>query len=738
VSAFIEPHPPIATVSERQAQRLLIEGRNCWRIARADRVAFLVDAAAYFAAFAATVERAKRSILIIGWDIDSREPLFRDDRPRELPTTLAAFLDAVVRRRRGLHAYVLSWDFAFIYLFEREAFPVIKLGRRTHHRLHFRLDGAHPFGASQHQKIVVVDDAVAFVGGIDLAKNRWDTPEHLAHDPRRVTPDGVHYAPFHDVQVMLDGEAAAALGDLARERWRRATGHRLRPLRKPKGESNRESWGDPWPSDIKPDLDEVEVAIARTEPAHNGYPEVCEVEHLHLDAIAAARHWIYIENQYLTSHVIGEALSARLQELRGLEVVVAVPQKNEGWLEENTMGVLRARLLRRLHGADRYGRLRVYCPIVPDLAESKCVNLHSKVLIIDDTLVRVGSSNMSNRSMGFDTECDVAIEAAGEERIAARIADVRHRLLGEHLDVLPERVAAKLKQTGSLIKTIESLRGRPRTLQELDSEVPAWVDELVPDRAILDPERSAPPDKLFKEFIANDIRTSVKHPIVKWSLISALLLGIAAAWQWTPLGDWLDVETLSRWEASLQATPFAPLLVIAVYVLAGLLVAPVTVLIVATALAFEPLTAFAYAMLGCLASAAVTYGLGRWLSRDIIRRLAGGRVERLSQRLAQRGLVTVLTLRLVPLAPFTITNLVAGASRLRFRDFILGTLLGMMPGILAIAVFEERLEDVIREPGALNLAVLLGLAILIVIVAALIRRWLRKEERDSHPGQASG
>jgi phosphatidylserine/phosphatidylglycerophosphate/cardiolipin synthase-like enzyme/uncharacterized membrane protein YdjX (TVP38/TMEM64 family) len=733
MSAIVEPHRRLAAVTEVEPQRLLVEGRSCWRLARAGRVAFLVDAAAYFAAFAAAVERARRSILIVGWDIDSQEPLFHDDRPRELPTRLAAFLDAVVARRRGLHAYVLSWDFAIIYMFEREAFPAIKLDKRTHRRLHFRLDGAHPFGASQHQKIVVVDDAVAFVGGIDLTKNRWDTPEHLAHDPRRVTPDGVHYAPFHDVQVMLDGEAATALGELARERWCRATGQRLRPPQGPPKESPKELKDDPWPLDIKPDLEDVQVAIARTEPAYNGYPQVCEVERLHLDAITAARRWIYIENQYLTSNVIGDALSARLQEAHGPEIVVAVPQRNAGWLEENTMGVLRARLLQRLRAADRFGRLRIYCPVVPDLGDAECVNLHSKVLVIDDALVRVGSSNMSNRSMGFDTECDVAIEAAGEaagdERIAAGIAHFRNRLLAEHLDVAPEHVAEKLTETGSLIAAVEALRGRPRTLRDLDVAVSDWVDELIPDHAVLDPERTAPPEQLLREFVASDIRRSVRHPVIKWIIISVLLGAVAAAWQWTPLNDWLDVETLARWQANLRATPFAPVLVTGIYVLGGLVMAPVTLLIVATALAFGSLTAFVYALLGSLASGMVTYGLGRWLSRDTVRRLTGHRLERLTQRLTRKGLITMVVLRLLPLAPFTLTNLVAGALRIRFRDFMLGTVLGMTPGILAITIFEGELEDAVRAPGIINLLIVAGLVLLMAIAAALARRWLSKEDK---------
>ena len=102
--------------------------------------------------------------------------------------------------------------------------PLYALNWKTHSRVRFYMDDKHPVGASQHQKIVVVDDAVAFSGGLDLRKWRWDTPEHHIDDQRRVDPDGKPYPPFHDVQMVVDGAAAAALGQLARERWQRATG----------------------------------------------------------------------------------------------------------------------------------------------------------------------------------------------------------------------------------------------------------------------------------------------------------------------------------------------------------------------------------------------------------------------------------------------------------------------------------------------------------------------------------
>jgi len=164
---------------------------------------------------------------------------------------------------------------------------MLKLGWSAHRKMHFHRDGQHPVAASHHQKIVVVDDALTFVGGIDLAIRRWDTPEHSAVDRRRVDPRGRPYPPIHDIQMAVDGEAAAALGELARERWRRATGRHIGTVHQP--------GSDPWPCFLSPDLENVGVAISRTQPAYNGNPAIREVEALYLDAIAAPQHSIYIE-----------------------------------------------------------------------------------------------------------------------------------------------------------------------------------------------------------------------------------------------------------------------------------------------------------------------------------------------------------------------------------------------------------------------------------------------------------
>lgn len=179
--------------------------KNCWRVATAQRAAFIIDGEDYFWAVHEAMRQARRSIIIIGWDLHSELRMIRDGRCDGYPDKLGKFLDFLAKHNKGLRIYLLSWDFSMIYAMEREFFPRYKLKWITHERIQFCLDGQHPIGASQHQKIVVIDDAVAFSGGFDLSKWRWDTSGHVPNNPRRVDPDGEPYPPFHDVQMIVDG-----------------------------------------------------------------------------------------------------------------------------------------------------------------------------------------------------------------------------------------------------------------------------------------------------------------------------------------------------------------------------------------------------------------------------------------------------------------------------------------------------------------------------------------------------
>jgi phospholipase D1/2 len=675
------------------------------------------------------VMAARRSVLIVGWDVDSRVRLVPEDEPADgHPPTLLAFLNAVLSRKPELRVHVLGWDFSMIYAFEREALPAYKFGWRGHRRLHFALDAVHPQLASHHQKLVVVDDQIAFCGGLDLTIRRWDTTEHRSDDARRTDPKGVIYAPTHDVQMAVDGEAAAALGALARERWSSATGETLPAVELPGDEH-------PWPRVLAADLGPTEVGLARTWPSLDGGADIQEILRLTLAGIAAARRTIFVENQYLTSAAAGEALAHRLAEAEGPEVVLVLPEVECGWLEQSSMGILRSRLLARLRQADSHGRLQVLSPVVPGL-RSGCVNVHSKVLVFDDHLLKVGSANLSNRSMGLDTECDLAIEAAGSaddvRRVERGIARFRSRLLGEHLGVAPEVVEERTASTGSLARAIASLSGGPRTLRPLAEGTPPALNLAVLDGLMVDPERPIAAEQLIDEFVPDHVRTPAQRILHGSIAMLAALLVVALLWRFSPAVRWLGADELPAWGAWLRGDPLAPLVVLGVFACGALVLFPATLLVGATVLLCGwPLGAL-YAWAAAILVSALGYAAGR-RSRRRVRRTWSPQTMWLRGQLRRRGWLALAVARLLPVSNFTVMNLVAGALRVPFRRFLLATTLGLLPGILGLALFAERVGAVVREPGAKNLFLLAALLVALGGGVGWLRRRLGRSATTGRP-----
>jgi phosphatidylserine/phosphatidylglycerophosphate/cardiolipin synthase-like enzyme/uncharacterized membrane protein YdjX (TVP38/TMEM64 family) len=731
---------PSASDAAQAGKGILQPGRNCWRIEHARRLAFLVDGADFFRAFREAARHARHSLLIIGWDIDSRVDLLRNQGPPRhgrgpdgLPLALGNFLNSLLKRNRQLHIHVLDWDFTVVFAPDREWMPLYKEEWTAHPRLHFHLDGQHPVGACHHQKVVVVDDRVAFVGGLDLTRGRWDTTGHLPRDARRKDLEGDSVPqPYHDIQMIVEGPVAAAAGDLARNRWRLATGETLSPPR-PKDAPGRapdnSPDGNPWPEFLTPDLEDAEVAISRTIPLYESRKEVREVEQLIIDAIAAARKAIYIEAQYFTANKVGDALAKRLTEPDGPEVVLVLPERTDGWLSQKTMDVLRERLFKQLLAADNHHRLRLYRPCIPGLGE-QCVNVHSKITFIDDEFLRVGSANLNNRSMGLDTECDLALEAGGKQRIRDAISAFRSRLLAEHLGTSAARIDARLAAEDSLIRAIDSLNGGDRCLLPIVFRMTPETDALIPSREIVDPDHAVSPDQIVEEMIPPGQRAPARqHSILTFAILAAIA-ALAAAWQWSPLQKWVNVETLTGLAADFAQFPGAPLFALGGFVAGGLVAFPLTVLIMVCILIFGPWTGFMYSLLGALLSASTTYAIGHFAGRDVVRRLAGRKLGELNRRLARRGLVTMILVRLLPVAPFSIVNLVAGASRIRFRDFVIGSAIGLLPGLVGISLFADRLAATIQKPDIPTFAMLAAVVAAIIAGGFAFWHWEQRRRND--------
>ncbi|HZB54425.1 MAG TPA: VTT domain-containing protein [Reyranella sp.] len=676
---------------------------NVWRIERAARAAVLIDAAAFFEAVRGACLKAEHSIMVVGWDIDSRTELVgADGKPTDgLPSNFADFLSDLVRTRPDLHVHLLLWDYSLLYAGERELLPRLSLGWRTPERVTLCIDNSVPFGSSQHQKIVVVDDAVAFSGGLDLTIRRWDTTAHSAENRQRVDPSGHPYRPFHDVQMMVDGAAAQALAQLARERWCRANG----------GVPRIEPHGDPWPETVRADFTDVDVGIARTQPRYDGEDAVREAETLFIDSIALAEREIYIENQFLSSPLIADRLADRLRRCPELKVVIVAPRTHDSFVERHTMRNGRIRFWRRIHAAGG-DRVRLLYPAVEQGGKTTDTMIHSKVMTVDDRFLRVGSANMNNRSMGADTECDLAVEAHTDRERAA-VLEIRNRLLGEHCGVTADEVAAFLARHDSLLRAAGELSANGHSLRPIDDGEPdeSGLSDVI--ERIADPPRPLRPARLARHLLAR------LRPLLIALGCVLVLLGIALAWRYTPLSALVTADNVRAVLKAVRGEPWAIAVVVLVFVLAGAIVFPLNILILTTAAVFGPWLGILYGGAGTVSSGLVMFLIGSRLGREALYRMLGERWRHGLEGLRKRGLLAVVTFRLLPIAPFTLVNLAAGASGIRFVDFLVGTMIGMLPGLVLLSVMGDRIIRILSEPSAGDIAILvLCVAVLIGLAVA--------------------
>jgi len=724
---------------------LLDSGRNCWSECRAGQVGWAIDGEAYFGAFRDSIEKAEHEILIVGWDIDSRVELIRDPEDPRYPSPLRETPQSLVERKSGLKVYVLSWDFAMVYVLERELLPASSFGWQDSERLHFKLDDRHVTGASQHQKVVVIDGALAFIGGFDITKHRWDTQRHAAGDARRSDPSGESYRPFHDVQAVVSGECAGRLRELVDWRWRNATGDSLPPL------EHEDDGSLCWPENIEVRARNARAALARTWVDPETSEVTAEVEALYLDMIGRARKSLYIENQYFTSQSIAGALADSLRRESGPEIVLVLPGRTSGWLEQSTMDVLRNQALTEIAEADEHGRLRIVSPVSDELGDT-AINVHGKVMVVDDRWLRIGSANLSRRSMGLDSECDLVVEDA---EAAARL---RAELIAEHLGADVEAVQSGIAENG-LLGTLDEYNGGNRRLDPLSYERDDWDALLEPLARIADLEKpierswsdtvdslgnrlnggpdgtDGPPTRREADSSSETNSTSASPvplptPTGGW-IAMAVIVAVLGFWIfWMVRGASMDLsaqELLDRLQ-EITAHPLAPFIAFPAFVASSLLVAPVTWMIALCALLFEPVVASLVAIAGTLAATALNHFIGARFADAISSRIPQGVAGRIKRLASSSDTWSLAGLRLIPIAPFTIVNLAVGVAGVPLRPFLLGTLIAMAPGTLLLCFSVDRARAALRgeqifDPWIVAIIVLAGVGL---IGLRILRNRMRK------------
>jgi uncharacterized membrane protein YdjX (TVP38/TMEM64 family) len=573
--------------------------------------------------------------------------------------------------------------------------------------VHFGFDDHHPFGASHHQKIIVVDDVLAFSGGIDLTGHRWDTAAHRLDEPHRVNADGTPYGPYHEIQAMVDGPVAAALGALVRDRWD-AMGERTRPLAS-------HAAHDLWPGDVTPDLTDVDVAVARTMPPSERNGPIRECERSFLDSIAAAERSIYIESQYFTNHTLAGAIARRLEEPDGPEVIVVQPKECEGWIEKQTMGVLRHEALQVLVGADKHRRLRLVYPVASQ-ARDVATFVHSKVMIVDDRLLRIGSANMSHRSMGVDSECDLIADAGADPVHRAGVQRTRDRLLGEQLGLTPEVVAAEVTRLGSLGALIDARADADRTLRPVDMTPP----EEEPSEAV---KAAADPDEPLDLGDVADVLPPLDERAARNALrlrVASVALTLALLVAARLLSGRSGVDR--AFEMELQPSAFW--LAVMVVGVAHLALVPLELLALLAGVACGSAVGGTAALAGGWLGAVVGYLVGRAVGPGRLMSWMSRRAYRSARQLGAHGALGVAMLRLMSVASARSVHLVCGATRAPVWAYLLGSAVGLAPTMFVLAgvgsLFGSAFHDPSWTNGLIAVAGAIGACALAFAVRALL------------------
>lgn len=468
------------------------QGSAVWRYAMAERAHVVIDAADYFDLMREVMCQARQRVFLIGWDFDTRILLsagrrwWRLGRRERYPARLGSFILWLAHHTPGLEVRLLKWNVALIKSIFRGTMVIDLVRWAMSRSIEFKFDSAHPVGCSHHQKIVVIDDKLAVCGGIDMTSDRWDTREHVHNDRRRRKPTGRSYGPWHDVTMMMEGDVAQALAELGRDRWKVAGGDEMAPCQ-PQAQSL-------WPKQLTAEFENVEIGIARTRAEWGDCPQVSEIENLFVAQIASAKRFIYAETQYFASRRIAEAICQRLAEPDPPEFLIVNPITADGWLEQVAMDSARAELVRAVKAVDHAGRFQI---VIPHTSGGTPIYVHAKLTIIDDEVLRVGSANMNNRSMGLDSECDVFIDSArpANAGVGPKITALRHSLIGEHCGIAEEEVGPLLEEHGSMAAMMLAVPRHGKHVRPLELQELSATEEALAANAVLDPER---PGEMFE------------------------------------------------------------------------------------------------------------------------------------------------------------------------------------------------------------------------------------------------
>ncbi len=360
--------------------------------------------------------------MVVGWQLDSRlrlrKPSVSGLTPDLEPAHTETLREKVLRlcdRAPELRLYLLLWDHPMFYMPQREWLQT-RIWEEIHPRVHLVFDNRHPLGASHHEKLVIVDGHTALVGSVDLCGDRWDSTRHLPHDPAR-SLDHTHetHGPYHELGLEVSGQACSDLLEHVASRWRALS-------------------SIPFPRAEPPGDGHTVMHLSRT----HSEPDARitrEVEFLFSHLISQTRRHLWLEGQYFWSEKVAHHLVRLMkrhcsQSTELLEITLIIADNSLLRGLSSRMIRRQTRLLAMIQAFARRHPDRVRLEVFRPFSGPRPVYVHSKILLVDDRWLSMGSANFSDRALRLDSEImltiDATQEAAGADRL--RIASLREDL----------------------------------------------------------------------------------------------------------------------------------------------------------------------------------------------------------------------------------------------------------------------------------------------------------------------
>lgn len=206
-----------------------------------------------------------------------------------------------------------------------------------------------------------------------------------------------------------------------------------------------------------------------------------------------------------------------------------------------------------------------------------------------------------------------------------------------------------------------------------------------------------------------------------------VLAALAAVWRYTPVAEYLTAERIREWARLVRETPWAPVAVILAYTPASLILFPRPLITLLIVVAFGPWLGIAYSVTGIMLAAMVTYYLGRALPRRKVREIGGDKAEALGKGARRHGVIAVVAFNLLPVPPFAVQNMIAGAVRIKVWEYALGSVLSLIPAITATAVFGNQVSAALDDAAEVSWWAIGAAAIGLAVFIYFGRRWATKQ-----------